>query len=40
MNKEMYNNITRIESTYVKKITSWYAHSNKLIRFISSQVPF
>lgn len=22
MNKEMYNNITRIESTYVKKITS------------------
>ena len=26
MNKDMYNNITRIESTYVKKIVSWYAH--------------
>jgi hypothetical protein len=24
MNKEMYTNITRIESTYVKKVTSWY----------------
>lgn len=23
MNKDMYTNITRIESTYVNKITSW-----------------
>lgn len=24
MNKEMYSNITRIESTYVKKVSTWY----------------
>ena len=24
MNKEMYTNITRIESTYVKKVSTWY----------------
>ncbi len=23
MNKEMYTNITKIESTYVKKVTTW-----------------
>lgn len=23
MNKEMYNNITRIESTYLKKVPTW-----------------
>lgn len=27
MNKEMYNNITRIESTYVKKVSTWLVYA-------------